>query len=197
MKCCNSLHCVNNINSSYIKWLIEVLGPVLMGSKPSEIISVPFHDVNRESKIDEINKYFSRCNKIEHIVINKESKGTKVLFINRDSLSEKLKCKKCQNFLKYLGYPKDVTVDSCLEHLIEKLEGDNFPDEIGIFLGYPIKDVVGFMGYGNYSFHNTKYWRVYGDPKPSEDLYSMFLYHREKMRHLLSTKKVENILSSF
>ena len=197
MKCCNSLHCVNKINSSYIKWLVEVLGPVLLGSKPSEIISVPFHDANRDDKIDEINKYFSTCSKIDHIVIDKGNKGIKILFVNKNALSEKLKCVKSQNFLKYLGYPQNITVDSCLDHLIEKLKSDNFPDEIGIFLGYPIKDVVGFMGYGNHSFHNTKYWRVYGDPKPSEDLYAKFLYHREKMRNLLSTKKIENILASF
>lgn len=197
MKCCNSLHCVNNINSSYIKWLVEVLGPVLMGSKPCEIISVPFHDASRDIKIDEINMYFSKCKKVEHVVIDKENKGYKILFINREALEEKLSCKKSQNFLKYLDYPKDINVDSCLQHLIEKLKGEDFPDEIGIFLGYPIKDVVGFMGYGNYSFHNTKYWRVYGDPKPSEDLYDKFLYHREKMRNLLSTKKIESILSGF
>lgn len=197
MKCCNSLHCENKINSSYIKWLVEILGPVFLGSKPSEIISVPFHDANRFEKLDDINRYFSKCKKIEYIVIHKENKATKVLFINRDALSKKLSCKKCQNFLKYLGYPKDIDIDSCLNHLVEKLKGDDFPDEIGIFLGYPIKDVVGFMGYGNYTSYNTKYWRVYGDPKPSEDLYSKFLYHRSKMRNLLKTKNLDNILALF
>lgn len=197
MKCCNSLHCENKINSSYIKWLVEILGPVFLGSKPSEIISVPFYDANRSEKLDDINRYFSKCRKIEYKVICKENKATKVLFINRDALSKKLSCKKCQNFLKYLGYPKDVSVDSCLSHLVEKLNGNDFPDEIGIFLGYPIKDVVGFMGYGNYTVSNTKYWRIYGDPKPSEDLYSKFLYHRSKMRNLLKTKNLDSILASF
>lgn len=197
MNCCKSYHCKNNISSSYIKWLLELLGPVLMGSKPSEIISIPYYDINKDNKIKEINNHFSKCRKINYIIIDKENKGLKVLFINNNSLIKTLSCKKCQSFLRFLGYPKDITLDSCLSHLITKIKGDFFPDEIGIFLGYPIKDVVGFMGYGNYKSYNTKYWRVYGDPKPSEDLYSKFLYHRNKMRQMLSNNNIEFILSLF
>lgn len=197
MRCCKKLCCENKINSSYITWLVEVLGPVLMGSKPSEIISIPFHDNNRDNKLEEISNHFSKCSKIEYIFIERENISLKILFVNRSALEKKLSCRKCQNFLKFLGYPKYVTVDSYLDHLVSKISSDNFPDEIGIFLGYPIKDVVGFMGYGNYSISSTKYWRVYGDPKPSEDLYSKFINHRSKMRDLIKTMSLDNILASF
>lgn len=197
MNCCKSYSCQNKIESSYIKWLLELLGPVLMGSKPAEIISIPNYDVNKVSKLREINKHFYKCKKINFIIIDKNNKGAKVLFINEHALSKTLNCKKVQNFLKFLGYPPDINMESALDYLIKKLESDVFPDEIGVFLGYPIKDVVGFMGYGNYKDYTTKYWRVYGDPKPSEDLYLKFLYHREKMRRLLNTKTVDKIISLF
>lgn len=196
MSCCNSYCCKNKISSSYIKWLVELLGPVLIGSKPSEIINIPNHDINRDSKLEDINKYFKQCKKINFIIID-NNRGLKVLFINKYSLEKKLECKKTQNFLKFLGYPSDVCPDSYLDHLVMKLRCDNFPDEIGIFLGYPLKDVVGFMGYGKNRFYNTKYWRVYGDPVPSEEIYSKFLYHRSKIRNLLSIKSVENVISLF
>lgn len=192
----NCYSCKNKINSSYIKWLLELLGPVLMGSKPSEILSIPNFDVNKEIKLDDIKNHFSLCSKVEFIVIDKKEKGLKLLFVNKESLATQLNNIKIKNFLKFLGYPNVVNVDSCLNHLIEKLKGNNFPDEIGIFLGYPLKDVVGFMGYGNYKFHNTKYWRVYGDPRPSEDLYSKFLSHREKIRDMLNYKSAKLILTS-
>ena len=188
--------CKNKINSSYIKWLLELLGPVLMGSKPSEILNIPNFDANKEIKLNDIKNHFSLCSKVEFIVIDKKEKGLKLLFVNKESLATQLNNIKIQNFLKFLGYSNVVNVDSCLNHLIEKLEGNNFPDEIGIFLGYPLKDVVGFMGYGNYKFHNTKYWRVYGDPRPSEDLYSKFLSHREKIRDMLNYKSAKLILTS-
>ena len=35
---------INKINSSYIKWLIEVLGPIILGSKPAEILNLSSKD---------------------------------------------------------------------------------------------------------------------------------------------------------
>lgn len=193
----NYYSCKNKMNSSYIKWLIELLGPVLMGSKPCEIITIPSFDKGKESKLKDIYIYFDNCKKIDIVVINKHKKGYKVLFINKESLARQLNNIKIKNFLKFLDYPIDINIESALSHLIKKLEGDIFPDEIGIFLGYPLKDVVGFMGYGNYEFHNTKCWKVYGDPKPSEDLYYKFLDHRKKIRNMLNFQSVEIIIASF
>lgn len=193
----NFYSCENKMNSSYIKWLIELLGPVLMGSKPCEIVTIPVFDKDKESKLEDIYRHFNNCKKIDIVVINKEKKGYKILFINKESLANQLNNIKIKNLLKFLGYPVDFNVESTLSHLIDKLKGDIFPDEIGIFLGYPLKDVVGFMGYGNYEFHNTKYWKVYGNPKPSEDLYYKFLDHRKKIRSMLRSQSVEVIISSF
>lgn len=194
MKC---YACENKLNSSYIKWLLELLGPVLMGSKPCEILSIPTFDNNKEYKLTEIKKHFELCSKINFIIIDKQEKGLKILFINKVSLNKQLSNIKIKNFLKYLNYPNPNDLDDCLNHLIKKLYSDEFPDEIGIFLGYPLKDVVGFMGYGNYEFQTTKYWKVYGDPKPSEDLYSKFLSHRENIRNLLNSHSAKFILSNF
>ncbi|EQF74579.1 TPA: DUF3793 family protein, partial [Clostridioides difficile] len=121
----------------------------------------------------------------------------KILFVNKKALSEKLKCKKTVNFLKFLGYKQNTNVNAYLEHLVDKLKSDVFPDEIGIFLGYPLKDVIGFMGYSNYEVSMIKYWKVYGDTKQSEDTYSKFLLHRKKMRKLLDYISVDKIVSCF
>lgn len=196
MKCCKSYCCKNKINSSYIKWLVELLAPVLMDSKPAEIISIPNYDLNKKNKLYEISKYFSECKKINFFIIDKKNKSIKILFVNKIALEKTLKCKKSLNFLKFLGYPIEINVDLYISYLIDKLNTEIFPDEIGIFLGYPIKDVVGFMGYGNEKSYNTKYWRVYGDSKPSEDIFSKFLYHREKMRNLLNFHSIEEILDN-
>lgn len=168
-----------------------------MGSKPCEILTIPEFDKSKNSKINDIKNYFSLCKKIDVIIIDKKNMGFKLLFINKKSLHSQLDNKKVHNFLKFLGYPPDLDVDCYINHLVTKLYNDTFPDEIGIFLGYPLKDVVGFMGYGNYKFHNTKYWRVYGDPKPSEDIYSKFVTHRKKIRDMLNCNSVNFILSSF
>ncbi|WP_242824145.1 DUF3793 family protein [[Clostridium] dakarense] len=129
--------------------------------------------------------------------MNKNKNGYKVLFVNKESLTKQLDNIKTRNFLKFLGYPTDINIEPALSHLIDKLKGDVFPDEIGIFLGYPLKDVVGFMGYGNYKFHNTRCWKIYGDPKPSEDLYYKFLEHRKEIRIMLDFKSIDVVIASF
>ncbi|MCU9814678.1 hypothetical protein [Paraclostridium sp. AKS73] len=49
--------CKNRIDSSYIKWILELLGPVILGSKPSEILNISLNDNNKEYKIKEIESF--------------------------------------------------------------------------------------------------------------------------------------------
>ena len=62
-----------------------------------------------------------------------------------------------------MGYPREYNVETYLDELINRLESKEFPHEIGIFLGYPLKDVLGFMGYGKKELTEVKNWRIYGD----------------------------------
>ena len=39
-----------------------------------------------------------------------------------------------------------------------------FPHEIGLFLGYPLRDVVGFIENRGRNFTCCGYWKSYGDP---------------------------------
>ena len=41
------------------------------------------------------------------------------------------------------------------------------PHEIGLALGYPIKDVLGYMGLVPLPCTGGCGWRIYGDPNPS------------------------------
>ena len=116
-----------------------------------------------------------------------------VLFINEEALDSALTNTKCINFLKFLGYPKEYRLDIYIQILMGKLKTKDFPHEIGIFLGYPLKDVVGFMGYGSYKLSKIKYWKVYGDTEVSDKVYNKFLEHREKMRDILALNNLETI----
>ena len=193
MSICNRNCCENKINSSYIKWLIEVLGPVILGSKPAEILNLSSKDMNKESKLNDIKSFFSNCSKLTYNVINISDGGIRIIFINKISLSNVLNNKKCLNFLKFIGYPSEYNIDIYINILINKLNSKDFPHEIGIFLGYPLKDVVGFMGYGNYKFCKTRYWRVYGDESISDKICNTFINDRSKMKSLLENKSLSQL----
>ena len=193
MKICNKNCCENKLNSSYIKWVIEILGPVILGSKPAEILNLPSKDKNKESKLNEIKSFFSNCTKLSYEIINIPDGGIRLVFINKDALSLTLNNKKCLNFLKFVGYPSNYDLDEYLNMLIDKLNSNDFPHEIGIFLGYPLKDVVGFMGYGKYKFCKTRYWRVYGDESVSDAVYDKFISDRNIMKTLLENNSLNEL----
>lgn len=195
MKLCARYKCNNKINSSYIKWLIEVLGPIILGSKPAEILNLSSKDKFKDSKLNDIKSFFSNCSKLSYEIINMPDGGIRLVFINKSALSNVLNNKKCLNFLKFIGYPANYTLDGYIDLLIDKLHTKDFPHEIGIFLGYPLKDVVGFMGYGNYKFCKTRYWRVYGDESISDDVYNKFISDRAKIKVLLENNSLSELKS--
>ena len=43
-----------------------------------------------------------------------------------------------------------------------------FPHEIGVFLGYPLEDVTGFINNTGKNFRYSGIWKVYGDEKEAE-----------------------------
>ena len=193
MNICKKNCCENKIDSSYIKWLIEVLGPIILGSKPAEILNLSSKDKNKDSKLNDINSFFSNCTKLSYEIINMPDGGIRLVFINKSALSNVLSNKKCLNFLKFIGYPSNYTLDGYIDLLINKLHTKDFPHEIGIFLGYPLKDVVGFMGYGNYKFCKTRYWRVYGDESVSDAVYDKFKSDRVKIKLLLENNSLSEL----
>ncbi|WP_371025148.1 DUF3793 family protein [Paraclostridium ghonii] len=185
--------CKNRINSSYIKWILELLGPVILGSKPSEILNISLNDNRKEYKIKQINSFFKNCSRLKYEMVYKNNGEIKMLFINKQALTETLNNKKCINFLRFIGYPNDYTLENYINFLLNRLKENEFPHEIGIFLGYPLKDVVGFMGYGNYELQKTKYWKVYGSTEISDRIYNNFLEDRKKMRNMLDNKSLDKI----
>ena len=64
--------------------------------------------------------------------------------------------------LKYGYVPENP--NGCVVHLIHRLRSEGeFPHEIGLFLGYPVEDVVGFMENRGKNYLYSCYWKVYSD----------------------------------
>ena len=79
-------------------------------------------------------------------------------------------------FLHSLGYEHDD-----LPKIIERIKlnlrkSKDFPHEIGLLLGYPIKDVKGFIENRGKSFSKSGHWKVYGDCENAEQTF--FEYKR-------------------
>lgn len=68
-----------------------------------------------------------------------------------------------EQLLRERGYCKEKP-GSCVVHLIKRLQRyEQFPHEIGLFLGYPPEDVSGFIANKGYGYKWVGGWKVYGD----------------------------------
>ena len=73
------------------------------------------------------------------------------------------------------------------------MESEEFPHEIGVFLGYPLKDVLGFMGYGKKELVEIRNWKIYGDKQVSYDVYNSFLRDKKIMREMIDNLSMNEL----
>ena len=90
--------------------------------------------------------------------------GRALVYIYRsDELSARLQDLRTQAFLSTCGYG-DFSVDAALRTLRSRLRGyDAFPHEIGVFLGYPLEDVIGFIENAGRNCLTCGCWKVYSN----------------------------------
>ena len=64
---------------------------------------------------------------------------------------------------------------------------DFFPHEIGLFLGYPVQDVLQYVATGGIGCLFCGYWKVYAEPEKARLLFSR--YNECKEQFALQIKK--------
>ena len=70
------------------------------------------------------------------------------------------------DFLRRHGYVPGAAVQENVELLLRRIaRRPCFPHEIGLFLGYPLEDVQGFIENCGKNYRLCGCWKVYGDPQ--------------------------------
>ncbi|MHB1398335.1 MAG: DUF3793 family protein [Trichloromonadaceae bacterium] len=92
-----------------------------------------------------------------------------------------------QALLTRAGYANPADPEAALEQLAQRLTQEEFPHEIGVFLGYPLKDVAAFLGWVELPFTSQALWRIYGQPDRSLALADRFRQCRCRMAQRLRT----------
>lgn len=120
-------------------------------------------------------------------------RGGLLLFIYRpETLRELLAKPATQAVLTRVGYVEPADPTAALNQLAQRLMREDFPHEIGAFLGYPLKDVAGFLGWVKLPVSGQALWRIYGNPERSLALAEVFRASRCRMaQQLTCTAAVE------
>ena len=153
--------------------VIRHCAPTMANIKTANLFTGNFAD--RQEMLDEVRSLNNRLkNKGIRVLALQYEKGRGLIYVYRPGrLSKDLQdCTACQ-LLKQCGYP-DLNENICLQHLIQKLEGEGeFPHEIGLFLGYPPDDVEGFINRRK-SWKLCGFWKVYGDVEKANKQFARF-----------------------
>lgn len=129
---------------------------------------------------EEIDEYLNYWNgqmnkKGVYLTIVKQCEETALIYVYRkSSLMQVLEREEIQNFLKRYGY-EDFSIEGCITHLRKQFQRNcTFPHEIGVFLEYPLEDIVGFIENKGRNYKCVGCWKVYGDEKNAEKLFTKF-----------------------
>ena len=93
--------------------------------------------------------------------------GVLLLIFQPERLATHLATQRVTNFLNRAGYHPSDDTRAVLDQLSSRFHNGRVPHEIGVILGYPLKDVAGFMGWACLPVTGQGPWKIYGDPCPS------------------------------
>ena len=155
-------------------YIVEYCSPTLAGLKTGNLFSV---------KVKQEENIYRELRKWNHIFLKrglrvipvKFTESYILLYLYRPAfLSRDLKSPKALEILKKKGY-RCGSSQMCLMQLIDRLKQDeDFPHEIGLFLGYPPSDVEAFMKDSGRGVKSVGCWKVYDNEKEAEKIFASF-----------------------
>ncbi len=97
-----------------------------------------------------------------------------IYFYRPGLLSADLEAMEAVTLLEDMGYPVG-SLSGCVAMLIHRLQHqEEFPHEIGLFLGYPPEDVLGFIENRAADCKCVGTWKVYGDEAAARVLFRKY-----------------------
>ncbi|WP_305042136.1 DUF3793 family protein [Geoalkalibacter sp.] len=163
---------------------------ILEGAKPANLLSI----INRKRPCGR-NLYqlwqrhgaalLSRSG-LHFRVMAERGSSVLLLIYHRKTLLQTLARPNVRALLAKAGHADPADLECTLATLQRCFHGNGMPHEIGALLGYPLKDVVGFMGWAALPNSGQGPWKIYGAPEKSLRLAEEFLDCRCRMARRLS-----------
>lgn len=156
------------------KQLILYCSPTLAGLKSASLFSTIFtDDIQMVQAEKEFERKFSRKG-LSLKWLGMKRGRTLVYVYRKRKLFCELNSKDVQVFLKEHGY-NTSDIEDCLERLKMQINrDDDFPHEIGLFLGYPLEDVKGFIENRGQNYCFSGYWKIYANEDDTKRLFEKY-----------------------
>ena len=132
-------------------------GVTFAGIKPASLVSL-----HRDGK--DVMRFLAhkfRRRGFSFVVMRERRERIAVYVYHGEQLRGVLFSKEVREFLFSLGY-RYGSAEEAVSQLRARMQGDVFPHEVGVFLGYPLADVQGFMA-DPHGGRLCGCWKAYGD----------------------------------
>ena len=128
----------------------RISGMLFLNDKELARISMKLHNTN-----------------ISLIILCTCKKRHLVMVYRAKELEEHLRSKEVSDYLREFGYRRDDFISNLIR-LHQRMNGfynkmKEFPHEVGVFLGYPICDIKGFLENKGERYLHSGYWKIYGN----------------------------------
>ena len=164
--------------------LIFESSEVLDGTKPANLVSL----VNRTLQCG-VNLYqlwdehyqtvTGRLNGLNLQILKRSDKSILLFCYDNTHLSRHLSHPGLLTILAKSGYTTSASSQELLQELTLRVnQSRGFPHEIGLFIGYPAKDVAAFMGLIKIPFTCQGPWKIFGNPDQSLKLVGSHIMSR-------------------
>lgn len=146
--------------------------PVLAGVKPSNMLVLENKHIRDVVRVLEGTGLSWRC------LYAGEEKNIWLLY-RKEAMEETVLGKEQMLFLREWGYEED-TLEKMLMKFSQRFRQYRkdrnlpFPHEMGVFLGYPMADVKGFIKYEGKNYLYCGYWKVYENVEDRKELFRTY-----------------------
>lgn len=161
--------------ASFEAELVPICAPTLAGFKSASIFSVrPTDPEYIRLKVEYWDQKLSKFGVRVTILKDGTSPRPTIIYVYRPhQVMADLNKAGVRDFLGRYGYDPDLSLEECLDVLRERLlKGNEFPHEIGIFIGYPLEDVVPFVENKDRSGCCMGLWCAYCDQEEKEKFFN-------------------------
>ena len=153
--------------------LVTHCAPTLAGLKTAKLFTCCSCSLPVQKMIDQWNRTLN--SKGVFVYLARNHSGRALIYVYRKSRLEKdLSSPNVRTFLNVCGY-HCTDIPEMLAQLSHRLENNcEFPHEIGVFLGYPISDVIGFIKNKGRNCKCIGCWKVYTDEVAAQRLFDQY-----------------------
>ena len=159
----------------------RISGMLFLNDKELARISMKLHNTN-----------------ISLIILCTCKKRHLVMVYRAKELEEHLRSKEVSDYLREFGYRRDDFISNLIR-LHQRMNGfynklQEFRHEVGVFLGYPICDIKGFLENKGERYLHSGYWKIYGNLEETRKKFLSYDEAREiAIDEFLSGRELESI----